>query len=145
MNRQTNITIARARNCPEVTILYTIFCLPIFLYFCIFIFLYFYLLVYLSFLSFLCFSLLVFCCIFVFLSFCPDITLIKCLKSLKSHSLCQNSKVAVSHSPRSGIELPGQLKIAIENKNKQKGCLTMFLTDIQPFGSSHSLQWSRNH
>ena len=36
------------------------------------------------------------------------------VSSLKSHSLCQNSKVAVSHSltqwRRSGIELPGQLK-----------------------------------
>ena len=36
------------------------------------------------------------------------------VSSLKSHSLCQNSKVAmsqwVSDPPRSGIELPGQLK-----------------------------------
>ena len=38
------------------------------------------------------------------------ITPIKCLKGLKSHSLCQNSKVVVSQRPRSGIELPGQLK-----------------------------------
>ena len=34
------------------------------------------------------------------------------VSSLKSHSLCQNSKVAVTKTktPRSGIELPGQLK-----------------------------------
>ena len=63
-------------------------------------------------------------CLFVFLSFCPfvflsfflDITLIKCLtqwSSLKCHTLCQNSKVAVSHwqRPREGIELPGQLNV----------------------------------
>ena len=32
------------------------------------------------------------------------------VSSLKSHYLCWNSKVAVSHPPRSGTELPGQLK-----------------------------------
>ena len=72
-----------------------------------FVFLYFVVLYFCLFLSF---------CLFVFLSFCPDVILIKCLKGLKSqsHSLCPNSKVTVtqwvSDWPRSGIELPGQLK-----------------------------------
>ena len=36
--------------------------------------------------------------------------------SLKSHSLCQNSKVApTTKTPRSGIELPGQLKTSLES------------------------------
>ena len=89
----------------------------VFLHFCFFVFFSFHLFCPFVFLSWFC--LFSFCpsvfCLSVFLS---DITLIICpilrTSSLKSHSLCQNSKVAatdsISHWPRSGIELPGQLK-----------------------------------
>ena len=63
-------------------------------------------------------------CLFVFLSFCLFVfclfVLTSCwsivwrVSSVKSHSLCQNSKVALTQRPRSGIELPGQLK-ALKN------------------------------
>ena len=58
-------------------------------------------------------------CLFVFLSFCLFVytscwSNVWRVSSLKSHSLCRYSKVAVTHWvthwPRSGIELPGQLK-----------------------------------
>ena len=52
--------------------------------------------------------------LFVFSSFQQGITLIKCLKGLKSHPLCPNSKVAVSqlliHWAREGVEQSGNLK-----------------------------------
>ena len=56
---------ARVRNCPDITILNPLFGLFTFLYFCYFVFL-----------SFCLF-------VFLYLSFCLDITLIKCLKGLK--------------------------------------------------------------
>ena len=64
--------IARVRNCPDVTILNSLLALCL--------------------LSF---------CLFVFLSFCLDSCWSNVWKvsSLKSRSLCQNSKVAVSHWP----------------------------------------------
>ena len=86
------------------------FCIFVFLYFCIFVFLSFYLSVFLSF------------CLFVLLSFCLFVFLSRhhsdqmpegsevskvalCAKILKWHSLTHQWS-------RSGIELPGQLKIS---------------------------------
>ena len=65
--------IARVRNCPDVTILNSLFVfgLFVFLHFCIF-----------AFLSFCLFCLFLSFCLFVFLSFCLDITVIKRLKGL---------------------------------------------------------------
>ena len=64
----------------------------------------------------LCIVVVLFLRLFVFLSWHHSDQMSERVWSLKSHSLCQNSKVAVSHSvshwPRSGIELPGQLNIA---------------------------------
>ena len=88
------------------------FCLLVFLSFCIFVFSSFCLFVFLSF------------CLFVFLSFCLSVFLSRhhsdqmsegsevskvtlCVKVLKWHPLSH----WLTHSPRSGIELPGQLKI----------------------------------
>ena len=53
-----------------------------------------------------CLFVLFSCCLAVF---CPDITLIKCLKP-QSHSLCLKFKT-LSDSERVGIELPGQLRL----------------------------------
>jgi len=125
--------------CPFVLLsccLFFLFCLFIFLPFCLFVFLPFFY-VFLSFcllvsLSFYIFVFLFYglsvslsFCLFVFLSFSLSVFLSFCVEScwsnvwkvssFKSHYLCKNSKVAVTDSvtqwPRSGIELPGQLKI----------------------------------
>ena len=70
-------------------------------FFCIFAFLSFHRLIFFCRLFFP-FCLFVLFSFWFFLSFCVDITLIKCLKS-QSHSLCLNSKVALSHwRPRVG-------------------------------------------
>ena len=101
--------------------------LLVFLCFSLFVFLAFWLYVFLTFclFVFLSFGLFVLSsfCPFVLLSFCLFVFLYLCLfvwtscwsnvwriSSLKSHYLCQNSKVALSYSARVGIELPGQLK-----------------------------------
>ena len=48
-------------------------------------------------------------CRFVFLLFCPDITLIKCLKGLKSQKSLFCVQI-LKWRPRVGIDLPGRLK-----------------------------------
>ena len=50
--------------------------------------------------------------IFIFLSFSPDINLIKCLKCLKSQSQILNWQSLTIHRPRVGTELLGQLNIS---------------------------------
>ena len=111
--------IARVRNCPDVTILISLFrlclrsfclfvilscCLFVILSFCHFVFLSFCLFVFLSFCLFVILSF----CLFVILSFCLDIVLIKCLKGLKCQKSLFESKFKrgshpVTQLPRSGI------------------------------------------
>ena len=84
--------------------------------------------VFLPFLSFCLFVFFLSFCLFVFfLYLCPCITLMICLKGLKSQKSLFVSKFwsgnesvseSVSAWPRSGIELPGQLKI----QHRCKGC-----------------------
>ena len=91
--------IARVQNCPDVTISNSLLGLC-FLSFCLFIFLSFFRI---FFVSFRLFVLLYFCyfvfCIFIFVSFCLFVKT-SCwsnvwrVSSVKSHSLCQNTKVA---------------------------------------------------
>ena len=107
--------IARVRNCPDVTILNSLFglCLSVFLSF---FFLPFRLFVFFCKFFFCLFVFLSFC---FFLSFCLDIMLIKCQKGVKSQKSLFVSKFksdtqwlihSLTQWPRSGIELPGQLK-----------------------------------
>ena len=102
-----------SRNCPDVTISNSLFdiyffYIIVFLYYCLFVLLSFCLFVFLSFwlfvfLSFCLFGL--FIDLLVFLSFCPEIKLIKCLKGLKSQK---------------SLFVPGKLKIP--SKLRDKNC-----------------------
>ena len=121
------IKIARVRTYPDITIFLSFWSWS----FCLFIvFLLSFCCLFFTLLSFFLLF-LVFFVFFVFLSFClfvwpslrSNVWRVSSVKN-KSNSLCQNSKVALSDSvtqcPRSGGELPGQLKIFRLVKGCQK-------------------------
>ena len=121
--------IARVRNCPDVTILNSLFGLCL-LSFCLFVFSPFCLFAFLSF------------CILVFWPFCLYIFMPFCLfvwtscrsnvwrkSSLKSHSLCQNSKVALTDPPTQSLtKVRYRAARAAKNHSRFVPILSLYIT-----------------